>query len=90
MKDEMMKLPVPIGIALYCDYCYSDYTDVLGTITVPTIVLSSNSGIFPRSIEQGTWIASQVPHGEFVPFEKADTSSSGLNPKIQQGSFLLL
>lgn len=70
MKDEMMKLPVPIGIALYCDYCYSDYTDVLGTITVPTIVLSSNSGIFPRSIEQGTWIASQVPHGEFVPFEK--------------------
>ena len=59
----MMKLPVPIGIALCCDYCCLDYTDVLGTITVPTIVLSSNSGIFPRSIEQGTWIASRVRMG---------------------------
>ena len=70
MKDEMMKLPVPIGIALYCDYCYSDYTDVLGTITVPTIVLSSNSGIFPRSIEQGTMDCFPGSAWEFVPFEK--------------------
>jgi non-heme chloroperoxidase len=70
MHDEMKKLPPYIGVALYCDYCYSDYTDVLPTITVPTLVVSADSGIFPHSVKQGTWIASQIPKGEFVPFEK--------------------
>ncbi|MGI6262909.1 MAG: alpha/beta fold hydrolase [Succiniclasticum sp.] len=67
--NDMMALPPYLGIALYSDYVYSDYTDVLPTITVPTLVLSSNSGIFPKSLEQGKWIASQIPKGEFVPFE---------------------
>ena len=26
------------------------------------------SGIFPKSVEQGKWIAAQIPKGEFVPF----------------------
>ena len=25
-------------------------------------------GIFPKSVEQGKWIAAQIPKGEFVPF----------------------
>lgn len=70
MEEEMMKLPPYIGIALYGDYCYSDYTDVLPTITVPTLVVSSDSGIFPHSIKQGEWVAAQIPQGEFIPFEK--------------------
>ncbi len=70
MEKEMMKLPAYIGVALYGDYCYSDYTDVLSTITVPTLVVSSDSGIFPRSVKQGEWIASQIPKGKFIPFEK--------------------
>ena len=56
------------GIALYGDYCYSDYTDVLPTITVPVLVVAADSGIFPKSVEQGKWIAAQIPKGEFVPF----------------------
>ena len=28
LHEEMMKLPPYLGIALYGDYCYSDYTDV--------------------------------------------------------------
>ena len=32
---ECMKLLPHIGVALYGDYCYSDYTDVLPAITVP-------------------------------------------------------
>lgn len=70
MEDEMKKLPPYIGVALYCSYCYNDYTDVLPTITVPTLVVSSNSGIFPDSLDQGKWIASKIPKGKFVPFEK--------------------
>ena len=34
LQKEMMKLPQYLGIALCGDYCYSDYTDVLSTITV--------------------------------------------------------
>ena len=38
------------GIALYGDYCYSDYTDVLLTITVPVLVVAADSGMrhFPE------------------------------------------
>lgn len=68
MTEEMMKLPPYLGIALYGDYCYNDYTDVLPTITVPVLVVSGDSGIFPKSIEQGEWISAQIPQSKFVPF----------------------
>jgi len=68
MHEEMMKLPPYMGIALYGDYCYCDYTDVLQTITVPVLVVSGDSGIFPQSVEQGRWIAAQIPQSTFVPF----------------------
>ena len=51
LHEEMMKLPPYLGIALYGDYCYSDYTDVLPTITVPVLVVAADSGIFPKSVE---------------------------------------
>ena len=38
------------------------------SVTVPTLVLSANSGIFPDSIKQGQWMASQIPQGKFVEF----------------------
>jgi pimeloyl-ACP methyl ester carboxylesterase len=69
-EEEALKVPVWAGVALYGDYCYTDYTDVLPTITVPVIVFSADSGIFPRSIEQGRAIAAMIPRATFVPFEK--------------------
>ena len=68
VKEECMKVLPYIGIALYGDYCYSDYTDVLATIDVPVLVVGCDSGIFPASVKQGAWIASQIPNGKFVPF----------------------
>ena len=70
MQEETLNVPTHIGIALYSDYVYSDYTDVLPAITVPVLVMSGNSGTFPRGTEEGKWIASQIPQAEFVPFEK--------------------
>ena len=64
---ECMKLLPHIGVALYGDYCY---TDVLPTITVPVLVTPCDSGIFPKSVAQGEWIASQCPNGKNVPFYK--------------------
>ncbi|MEG0831506.1 MAG: alpha/beta hydrolase [Acidaminococcaceae bacterium] len=69
INAECMKLPPYIGIALYSAYAYGDFTDVLPTITVPTLVLAANSQIFPASIEQGRQIAAQIPQGQFVPFQ---------------------
>lgn len=68
VNEECMKVLPYIGIALYGDYCYSDYTDVLPTITVPVLVVASDSGIFPQSVKQSEWIVSQIPNGTFVPF----------------------
>ena len=68
LQKEMTILPPYLGISLYGDYCYSDYTDALSTISVPVLVLSADSGIFPNSIGQGKWIAAQIPQSEFVPF----------------------
>ena len=67
---ECMKLLPHIGVALYGDYCYSDYTDVLPTISVPVLVTPCDSGIFPKSVAQGEWIAAQCPNGKNVPFYK--------------------
>ena len=67
---ECMKLLPYIGVALYGDYCYSDYTGVLPAITVPVLVTPCDSGIFPKSVAQGEWIAAQCPNGKNVPFYK--------------------
>ena len=67
---ECMKVPTATALAFYSDYIYSDFTDVLGTITIPVIVFSSDSNIFPNSIKQGQYIASQIPNAEFVPFNE--------------------
>ena len=71
VNDECLKLPPYIGIALYSDYIYSDFTDVLPTITIPTIVFSANSKIFIESIKQGQYMAAQIPDGECVPFHRS-------------------
>ena len=68
VNEECLKLPPYIGIALYSDYIYSDFTNVLPTITIPTVVFSANSKIFVESIKQGQYMAAQIPNGECVPF----------------------
>ena len=59
-----------IGVALYGDYCYSDYTDVLPKIDIPVLILSGNSGIFPESEKQGAWMQTQILDAELVTFKK--------------------
>jgi pimeloyl-ACP methyl ester carboxylesterase len=71
MASELCKTPPWIGIALATDYLVSDYTKILPTITVPTIVFGGVSKVFSKGIEQGRYIASQIPNATFVPFEDA-------------------
>ena len=67
MLPESMKTPAPVAVAIYSDYLMRDYTAVLETITLPATVFGADSSIFERGIEQGGWVASQVPGATFVP-----------------------
>lgn len=71
VNEECLKLPPYIGIALYSDYIYTDYTSVLPTINIPTVIFSANSKIFSESIKQGQYMAAQIPNGECVPFHQS-------------------
>ncbi|WP_076460638.1 alpha/beta fold hydrolase [Limosilactobacillus caccae] len=48
----------------------NDFTSILKTIDVPTLVFAGNSSIFPRSKEQGTWEAQEVQNGKEITFGK--------------------
>ena len=66
---EHLKTPAPVAIDIYSDYLMRDYSKTLETITIPVIVFAADSQIFPKGIEMGSFISSQIPHSTFVPFE---------------------
>ena len=66
---ETLKTPTPVAVAIYSDYLMRDYTDVLKTIRVPTLVCAGDSNIFKKGIEMGRYVGSQIPGATFVPFE---------------------
>lgn len=66
MLAESLKTPAVAAAAIYSDFVMRDYTTVLGTITVPTVVFAGDSNIFERGIEQGRWVADQIPGATFV------------------------
>lgn len=71
MEAAIREIPTWLAVAIYSDYVYSDFTDVLPTISVPTVVMSANSAVFPDSFTQGRHIAAQIPDAVFVPFEES-------------------
>lgn len=48
MVAELLKTPAWIAIAIHSDFLVRDYTPVLPTITVPTIVFAADSHVAPR------------------------------------------
>ena len=69
MVAELLKTPVWIATAIHADFLMRDYTPVLPTITIPTIVFAANSHVFPRGIDQGQYLADQIPGSSFAPFD---------------------
>lgn len=68
---EMLKTPPWIAEAVYSDFLMSDHAKSLPAVEVPIIVFAANSGVFCNGIAMGRAIASQAPHGKFIPFEDA-------------------
>jgi pimeloyl-ACP methyl ester carboxylesterase len=71
ITTEIRKTPPWIATAIYSDYLTRDYTDVLPTITLPTIVFAANSPIAEQGLDQGRYLAGLIPNGQFIGFEDA-------------------
>ena len=71
LTTEIRKTPPWIATAIYSDYLTRDYTDVLPTITLPTIVFGANSPIAEQGLAQCRYLAGLVPDSQFVGFEDA-------------------
>lgn len=69
--DEFKKLPPWISAAIYSDYLSSDYTGILPQISLPVLVVNANGPVFTDGINQGRYIASQIPQGRFEAFTES-------------------
>ncbi len=67
---EMLKTPTPAAVAAFSDFPMRDYTGVLKTISVPTIVWAGKSTSSPKGIETGKYVSGQIPNAKFVPVEE--------------------
>ncbi len=65
----MLKSPTPAAVAVFSDFPMRDYTGVLKTISVPTIVWAAQYPFLPKGIETGKYVSGQIPNAKFVPIE---------------------
>ena len=68
--EEFRKLPPWLSAAIYSDYIATDFTNVLPTITVPTLVVNADGPVFAWGIKQGTYLTYLIPNGKFVDVYK--------------------
>lgn len=68
--EENLKLPRTSAADLIFDHVHKDWRDVIGRITLPTLVIGAEASIF--SAESQRWIATQIPGAEvdIVPAEE--------------------
>lgn len=69
--NEFKKLPPWISAAIYSDYLSSDYTGILSQISLPVLVVNANGPVFTDGINQGKYVASQIPQGRFEAFTES-------------------
>ncbi|MDU2417050.1 alpha/beta hydrolase [Negativicoccus succinicivorans] len=69
---EDMRAAAPwSAVAIYNDYLTNDFSAVLPTISVPTLVMSSNNHVFPAGVTQGQHITTLLPRGDYKEFTDA-------------------
>ena len=68
MSAEALKTPTAAVLAIYSDYLLRDYTQVLPSISVPTLVINGQSPYLSYGAEQGAYVAAQIPAGKFMLF----------------------
>ena len=71
MKSEQLKIATPIASDIYEDYAQRDYTGVLPTITVPTLVMYGRSRHMCHGPSTGRFVAGSIPESRFVILDKS-------------------
>jgi len=71
ITKELLKTPPWIALGIYNDFVIRDYSGVLPGVTVPAIVWAADCNVFKKGIDQGKYVASQMPKATFIPFEDA-------------------
>lgn len=71
MKAEQLKSSTTTASAIYEDYAQRDYTGVLPTITVPTLVMYGRSRHMCYGPSTGRYVAGSIPKSRFVILDKS-------------------
>jgi len=71
MLREHLKTPTVAAAAVYSDYLMRDYTDVLGSISLPTLVVTGQGQTFTESQAMGRWLADQIPGSTLAAFPES-------------------
>ena len=71
MVKEHLKTPTPAAIAAYSDYVMRDYTGVLGTITVPVLIVMGDSEHMAFGPRTGQYLADAIPKSRLAVFENS-------------------
>jgi len=61
MLQEFLKTPIPVAMAAYSDYVMGDYTDVLASVSVPSLAIFGDSKYLCFGPETGRYVADQIP-----------------------------
>lgn len=73
MREHYQTLPAALLTACWRDITQQDYRDVLGAISVPTLlVYGDQSQFYSQALQQ--WVLSQIPHAKLTVYENADHS----------------
>ena len=65
------KTPTWIAVTLFYDFIPRDYRAFLPQIKVPTLILASDSQLYPRSSKAGVYMRNQIPDANLVVFHNS-------------------
>ena len=71
MLEESMHTPTPVMMAIYSDYLMRDYTEILPTVSVPSLAVYGNSDNPCFRPKMGRYISEQIPNARLMILEKS-------------------
>jgi non-heme chloroperoxidase len=71
MVEEHMKAPTPVAMAIYSDYIMRDYTEILPTVSVPSLAVYGISNHLSYGREMGRYVLEQMPNANLLLLEKS-------------------
>ena len=66
-----MNTPTPVMMAIYSDYLMRDYTEILPTVSGPSLAVYGNSDNPCFRPKMGRYISEQIPNARLMILEKS-------------------